>query len=202
MAGKKTPKKSKNIVPGLDTLSQEYRDLVETLDTRSDRDFALTFCAYLEDTLHALFRKVLLDQGNPNGDFINNLMRNYGPLSSFNARIDVAYALGWIGRNMWKDLKTIKAVRNLFAHQYKISTFDHPDIQSECTKLKDNLPVDWPLSSRDVFNLSTSMMITRLGLIACGLNRFEEAADYDKGENFLVGHPVSTGPKKSSTASK
>lgn len=40
----------------------------------------------------------------------------YGPLSTFSAKIDVAFALDLIDADVHRDLRTIKDIRNCFAH--------------------------------------------------------------------------------------
>lgn len=58
------------------------------------------------------------------------LFDGYGPLGSFSAKIDIAYALGIITEQIFNDLKTIKDIRNEFAHPKELEflTFSSPDI--------------------------------------------------------------------------
>ncbi|WP_153064519.1 hypothetical protein [Agrobacterium sp. LAD9] len=61
-------------------------------------------------------------------------MKN-GPLSTFTARVDVAFALGIIGKGALTTLKKIAEIRNLFAHRLEINSFDHPEITKLVGKL-------------------------------------------------------------------
>lgn len=67
-------------------------------------------------------------------DRIFDQMKN-GPLSTFTARVDVAFALGIIGKGALSALKKIASIRNLFAHRLDISSFDHPDVITLTEKL-------------------------------------------------------------------
>ncbi len=63
------------------------------------------------------------------------LFEGYGPLSSFAARIDLAFALDVIPAGVRADLEAIRAIRNAFAHSEKILHFDDPAIADRCRKL-------------------------------------------------------------------
>jgi hypothetical protein len=47
---------------------------------------------------------------------VAKLFEGFGPLSTFSAKIEFAFALGLLPRHVHTDLRTIKKVRNLFAH--------------------------------------------------------------------------------------
>ena len=58
------------------------------------------------------------------------------PLSSFDAKIRMGYALGLYGRIIRNDLDVIRRVRNAFAHAKKPITFTTPKIAKEVAKLR------------------------------------------------------------------
>jgi len=58
-----------------------------------------------------------------------------GALVEFGSKIDLAHALHILGDTARADMKRIAVIRNLFAHQMEISTFAHPEIAAECSKL-------------------------------------------------------------------
>lgn len=58
-----------------------------------------------------------------------------GALADFGSKIDLAHALCILGDTARADMKRIAAIRNRFAHQMEISTFAHPEIAAECSKL-------------------------------------------------------------------
>src|SRR5690606_18966025 len=56
------------------------------------------------------------------------------PLGSFSARTQAAYVLGLISENEFKELNTLRKIRNLFAHKVKMS-FDVQQVKDLCANL-------------------------------------------------------------------
>jgi hypothetical protein len=50
------------------------------------------------------------------------------PLSSFSAKIEMAYALGIIANELRLTLHLIREIRNKFAHEIEALTFDHHEV--------------------------------------------------------------------------
>lgn len=57
------------------------------------------------------------------------------PLQDFNSRIDIAYALRLIDKNVRDNLHILRRIRNAFAHSPVPLSFDHPLVAAECKKL-------------------------------------------------------------------
>jgi hypothetical protein len=183
---KKTERKVKNIIPTIEGLGQDLKDFFNGLSDKSDRDVALAMCAYLDDTLNSMFRKVLIDEGKPEGDFIQSIMKGYGPLSDFRARIALAYALGWFGQRVRERLDTIRGIRNQFAHHYKIDSFEHPDVAAECDKLLPDLQFDHlNLSRRNVFMLTATNLSQSIAARALSLIRPPEGPNFEITQHFI-----------------
>jgi DNA-binding MltR family transcriptional regulator len=70
-----------------------------------------------------------------------NLFEGYGPLASFAAKIDVAYALSVLDDGIYADLKVIKQIRNKFAHPEgsikQVPDFDDNVLANICKKFRD-----------------------------------------------------------------
>lgn len=58
-----------------------------------------------------------------------------GPLSSFAAKIKIAYALGIFDKPVKDELDLIRQIRNSFAHSKETLTFSLPDISDACNEL-------------------------------------------------------------------
>lgn len=65
----------------------------------------------------------------------SDIFKNYGPLSSFSARIDIAYALGFYGKKTRKRLHSARRVRNDFAHASDPIDFTDHEISKRCRKM-------------------------------------------------------------------
>jgi hypothetical protein len=63
-------------------------------------------------------------------DFQGKLFSGHGPLSTFSAKIDMAYALSLIEQDTWSKLHKVRDVRNTFAHADAHIDFDHPGFRS------------------------------------------------------------------------
>lgn len=64
---------------------------------------------------------------------LQELFEGFGPLSSFSAKIKVAYAIGMIPSSVKKDLEIMKEIRNAFAHSFTKLDFNQPDIREICS---------------------------------------------------------------------
>ena len=103
------------------------------LDGESDRAAAIIAASYFEERLCEVImtRFVKLDRKVQRAIFTG-----YGPLSTFKAKVDIAFALGLLGRETRRGLHTVGRVRNKFAHASKPLRFDHEDFAIMCRDLK------------------------------------------------------------------
>jgi DNA-binding MltR family transcriptional regulator len=85
----------------------------------------------LEDAL-------ILKMRGLNNSMRERLFENYGPLSSFSAKIDIAYALCITDRITYDRLTIIRRVRNKFAHSDEPITFGNQDILAILSSIKEN----------------------------------------------------------------
>lgn len=133
---------------------------ISQLMKESDRGAVLVGVAYLDDLLIRLFKARMRLTENLGED----LFESSGPLSTLSSRIKVAYSLGWIGPETFRDLNLLRKIRNDFAHLHKPMTFEDQSVQSRCRKLempKGFLPARLP-KAKDQFIGTVSMLILRL----------------------------------------
>ncbi len=87
-----------------------------------------------------------------------------GPLSTFSAKIKIAYALGIMTATTKAQVEQIKMIRNHFAHHKDKCSFDEPGIRSECLKLKQAKGLDQipePFKSRREAGLTSKLRYTQ-----------------------------------------
>lgn len=65
------------------------------------------------------------------------MFSGYGPLSTFSAKIEIAYAFDLFEADMFRDLKAIKDIRNAFAHSKDVVHFGSTSLQPLFQKLTD-----------------------------------------------------------------
>jgi hypothetical protein len=113
--------------------------------TESDRAAAVLGAAWLDVQLKRRIELLLVDDRKA----MAPLFAGLGPLSTFSARIRVAYGLGIVSRASFADLQLIKKIRNLFAHDLHGLSFSDDEIAKLCRQLgtPKNRPsfaaVDW-----------------------------------------------------------
>jgi DNA-binding MltR family transcriptional regulator len=91
------------------------------ISNQSDRATALVCCSMLDSQLQILLKNFLVDDDKVNEDLFNNNM----PLSTFSSKINFAYYLGLISSDERNNLNTLRKIRNVFAHQLEVFSFDN-----------------------------------------------------------------------------
>ena len=101
------------------------------LTEESDRAAAILAAAYFEDRLRdaIMTRFVALNRRDE-----IEIFKDYGPLSTFKAKVDIAFALGLYDRKIRKDLHTVRRIRNKFAHSSEPMN-STTTVAAECRKL-------------------------------------------------------------------
>lgn len=96
-------------------------------EEESDRSAAILTASFIDDLLSEMLQAFLIEDKE-----VKNLFKGYSPLSSFSARIDVAYALGLITAEMKADLNVIRKIRNHFAHHWDNTGFEIAPVSDFC----------------------------------------------------------------------
>jgi DNA-binding MltR family transcriptional regulator len=122
--------KRKSIPEPLD-LAEESRQFLEEMHKETDRGAALIGAEFLSETLASMLKAFFIDDAV----FIRELLQE-GPLSNFALRRKMAYALGLLSETTYKDLDTIRRIRNEFAHSYKPVKFADPLVKKLCDELE------------------------------------------------------------------
>jgi hypothetical protein len=96
------------------------------LEKQSDRGAAVIAAAMLENILEHAITARMRPLSNERH---KKLFAGTAPLSTFAAKIDIAFAIGLIGEFAHGQLNMIKEVRNRFAHRIAPLSFEHDDIK-------------------------------------------------------------------------
>lgn len=97
----------------------------------SDRGCALFAAAYLDSALSDLLSRSFVNSRS----IANDLFEGNAPLSAFSSRIKMAFYLGVISEECRTDLDTIRKIRNDFAHEAGLISFDSQSIADRCRNL-------------------------------------------------------------------
>lgn len=123
-----TKQNSKQTIPD----TRPWDSLYDELQGESERAAAVIGGAMLDYSVSKLLLAFLIDDPSE----VESLLEDHGPISSFNAKIRLAYCLGLITRNQREDLLVIAKIRNHFAHKLHDASFSNPEIVIACDKLR------------------------------------------------------------------
>lgn len=110
----------------------EFAAFRTALTDESDRGCALFAAAYLDIAVCDLIRSSLIEHKNIDDE----LFTGTAPISTFSARIRLAFYMGKISKAMRSDLEIIRKIRNDFAHHAVALSFDTEAIANRCRALK------------------------------------------------------------------
>jgi len=97
----------------------------------SGRAVGLLAAALLDKNLSEAIALSLAD----NKGVLDSLLKESGPLGTFRARIDMAFALGLLPEAMHRELHLVRKIRNEFAHHPDIVDFSAEHIKDRCAEL-------------------------------------------------------------------
>lgn len=99
--------------------------------TLSERLTRFQAASYLEERLTSALKARFVS----NNTVHNKVFKNYGPLSTFTAKIDIAYLLKIFPEQGRASFHTIREIRNRFAHRLDVNSFDDEPVSDLCKKL-------------------------------------------------------------------
>ncbi len=117
--------------PGAGQRMKDVLSFRTSISSETDRGAVLMSAAYLDDKLKELIEKRLVQDKK----ISRRVFDLNGALGTFSSRIDFAYLLGIIPKNARRDLHTIRAIRNQFAHHASPLSYDHTKVKPLCDKL-------------------------------------------------------------------
>ena len=111
---------------------EQINNTFDEIFKQTDRASALVSSALLEELLERLLLVFFMDYNKIKRDLFDGM----APLSTMNAKINIAYYLGLIEQDIFEDLTFIRKIRNDFAHSFETITFETQRIKDRCIQLK------------------------------------------------------------------
>jgi len=170
---------AKKLIPQIEQLSAESKELFEVLNKADDLSVILVATSFLDLSLASILKRRLLD----NSATDRLLDSRTGALGSFVVRADACYALGLVAKPIYRDLLKIAEIRNMIAHHHLALSFQVEGIVKLCKELGyvaslKNGSTGEPLlfarymnTPRNQFVLTAVMICQRLLLIGLGIKR-------------------------------
>jgi DNA-binding MltR family transcriptional regulator len=177
MMGNKKSLKSSPTIPGL---SADIARFVEDFQKETDRGAALAAAAFLDDVLTAMLCAAFIDDPKT----ATRLLEYPGPISTFGARADLAYAMGLLGPKMHADLKVIREIRNHFAHSHSPVTFDDPAVEGLCRRFQTDLlhQLDLAMGPRFRFICGACTLAEQIMVHGLSLKHAQAGKDFTLGQ--------------------
>jgi hypothetical protein len=114
-----------------------FRAQLLSLRRRTHAGTVIAASAKIENVLEKLLLVYMRSLTKTEHD---RLFRGYGPLSTFGAKTDVAYALKMIPKSMFDALNILRRLRNEIAHSEETVDLSHPKIKPLFKQLSDLEP--------------------------------------------------------------
>ncbi len=148
-----------------EVMAAGYRAIIEEIEAQTDRGAAIIGAALVDDVLaRAILGKFIPLSSSKK----KALFGGSGPLGTYEAKIDLAYALGLLTDVMAADLKLIGTIRNKFAHRPTAIEFSGKDIADLCSNLKTSQidkDEDWVRDPRNQYIAACTTLVAVLSMI-------------------------------------
>lgn len=108
-----------------------YAAFQENYRQESDRGVVILAGSYLERALEQRLRGYLVDHKNTDA-----LFEGYGPLSSFAAKIDIAFSVGLLTVPIRSEFHRLRKIRNFCAHKDGAVAFSDSRLAALCGSLE------------------------------------------------------------------
>jgi hypothetical protein len=107
------------------------RAVLDEIDTGSHRATALVAAAFVEEHLTLLIR----DRIQRDSKLEDQMFRPGAPLGDMGVKINLGYFLGLYTKAAWRELDTIRRIRNAFAHTIEMTSFNESPVKDWCMNL-------------------------------------------------------------------
>jgi len=85
------------------------------------RTLPVIACAYADDQLKEMFRREI-PEGVPGGR--SELLSGFGPLARLSQRVQMAYAFGWLSKDLLIEVDYLRKIRNDVSHKWDMQLLE------------------------------------------------------------------------------
>ena len=116
----------------IEELSDDTKKVFDVFNDESDIACVLIGTSYLSELLANIIEVSFIDT-SISGKLLDP---QCGVIGQFSVRADLAYCLGLINKSFYQDLRTVAAIRNIFAHKHLTLDFSDETVRNKCGELK------------------------------------------------------------------
>lgn len=144
------------------TWHEMFAKFLDEFQKESDRGAAMLAASMLDQKLKTILENYLI-----NCKSTKSLLEDaYSPISTFNARIQLAFSLGLIPEYEFNECEIIRKIRNVFAHEFQLEfSFNNDKVARQCRNLKSPLPG----GRSNYFNKPRSLFETSIAVLNVSL---------------------------------
>lgn len=110
-------------------------ELIEALSRESDRGLVLVSASFLDESLEEVLRSKFSMVTIKPKSVVDPLFNTFGPLSTFSAKIKIAFSMDLIKKWVYQDLEILRKLRNTFAHSVGPVEFHSDEVAKLTEKL-------------------------------------------------------------------
>lgn len=96
-------------------------NVLQLVATEEARTLPVIACAYADDQLKEMFRREI-PEGVPGGR--SELLSGFGPLARLSQRIQMAFAFGWMSKDILVELDHLRKIRNDISHKWDLEVLE------------------------------------------------------------------------------
>jgi len=98
-----------------------FEQVTSLVISEESRIVPVIACSYADDRMQEMFRREVPD-GVPGGR--GALMSGFGPLARLSQRIQMAFAFGWLSKDLLIELDHLRRIRNDISHKWDIALLE------------------------------------------------------------------------------
>ena len=182
-------KELKELIRRFPTTGIETDDIAKALyEGESDRGCALIAGAVAENALESIIRVHLVPMSKTK---LDELFAAEGVLSSFSAKIKIAFALGFIDPPLRDHFDKMREIRNAFAHAKIAIDFKNPIIRRACVGLLDSKDGK-KIEPRALYTNSCYLLMHACGMVLERHNKGALRRPVETERGFLFSGPRPT----------
>lgn len=158
----------------LEELSGDTQKVYDILNQESDLACVLIGTSYLAELLASIIETSFIETSVSKKLFDPQR----GAVGGFATRADLAYCLGLINKDFYKDLMKVAEIRNVFAHKHLALDFGDSTIRKYCQELQAWRKLGFKLSQEQMqpparfqFNISVILIGSGIHVDALSLGR-------------------------------
>jgi hypothetical protein len=134
--------------------STSFYAVLEELEDSSPRAATIVAASFVEDHLERCIKSRLVQDEK----LAKHVFGSNGALRTFSAKINLGYFMGLYSRSAWRELDTIRDIRNDFAHELHIS-FDIDSVKDRCSNLLLWEQIKLSVSKADDYSTSKKLIM-------------------------------------------